>query len=237
MQEEDEPAGQRIGRSLEEQPEIGDPALEAMEDRVLERPAVWKLAGGLLVALLIVGSALFGWVMRSQISRLPRLSPAQVRELSEALRAASKLPPHRRRATVGRALANIERDRLPGPLVRALSEGGSQVEHTRLAGLRRALVHPEVRSTWPALCPADLDLEALGAAERSGLRVYEACGLHNMKLLSASHVVSSHASEVLAAHAIFRHLRDHDALTDIEQRALSALARGTVRATPALPFR
>jgi hypothetical protein len=236
VQEEDDPSAGRIGRAVEELEEIGDPELEAMGQRILERPAGWKIGLALVVVLVIVGGAVFGWVMRSQISRLPRLDEGQAKALAEHVRAAAELPAHRRRATVGRAMAQIEQERIPGPLLRAMVDGGRQTEHTRLLALRHALEHAEVRPLWQELCPADFDIEALGEGQESGARVYQLCGLHRFELLSASHVITSHAGEVLAAHAIFHHLQQHDALTDVEIEALRAFARGTVAASRAIPF-
>jgi hypothetical protein len=236
VQEEEDSGGDRIGAATEELEEIGDPELEAMGERIMERSSGWKIGSVVLVALVIAGGAVFGWVMRSQISRLPRLDEEEAKGLAEHVKAAAELPAHRRRATVGRALAQIEQERIPGPLLRAMVDGGRQTEHTRLLALRRALEHVEVRPLWRELCPKDIDLEALGEGESSGSRVYQLCRLHRFELLSPSHVVASHAGEVLAAHAIFHHLQEHDALTDVEIEALRSFARGTVSATRSIPF-
>lgn len=234
MQEEEEPIG--IGQALEELDEIGDPELEAIQERIVEKRFGWGASTVLVVVVVVVSSAVFGWVMRGQISRLPRLTEEDARALADTLRTASELPPHRRRALVGRALGRVEQERIPTPLSRALVDGGRQAEHTRLLSLRRALAHPDVRPLWQDMCPAELDLEKLASEPKSGTRVFELCDLHRLELLSASHVVTSNADEVLAAHAIMKHLHDHDALTDVERRALGELARGSVAATPALPF-
>ena len=222
LDEEEEPLVADADDALDE---IGDPELEAIEERIIERTPGWKIGGAVVAALVIGGGAVFGYVMRSAISTLPRLKDADIAELNAQIDAADELPAHRRRAHVGRALAEIEHGRLPQPLLGAMVDGGRQTEHTRLGMLRAALVDPEVRPLWDTLCPASFDLEAIADEDRSGERVFQRCGLHRVKLMTASPVMMARASEVLAAHAIFAHLEDHDALTDVEIRALRAFAR------------
>jgi hypothetical protein len=230
------PAIQATPPALEE---VRDPELEAIREKIVQRRSSWQLAAVLGVAVLLVGSAIFGWVMRSSTTRLsplPPLSEEDAAALSRALEEASDLPGHRRRAKVGRALAHVEQRRIPMPLVSAWMDGAQMSEHERLAVLRRALAHPEVRPLWERLCPERTDIEELDAEPKSGIRTFQACGLHRLALMSPSHVVTARGSEVLAAHAAYEHLRAREALTDIETRALRALCEGTVDATPAVPW-
>lgn len=220
----------------EEHEDLVDPELAALEARIIIRTPAWKISALVVTCALIIGSGLAAWVMKSRLSGLPALDEQAARELGRELDVLRELPPHRRRGAAGRALGAIETERLPAPLIVGLVDGGRQSEWVRLATLRAALLDPEVLPLWRDLCGADFDLEETSRTSRSGMRVYERCGLHRFELLSASHVVTSHAEEVLAAHAIFRHLHDEDALTEVEERALRLFGEGTVEAAPALPF-
>lgn len=221
----------------DEHEDLVDPEIEALEARIAPRTPAWQIGAFVVTVALVLGSALSSWMMSAKkTSSLPSLDEDAARELGRELDVLRELPPHRRRGAAGRALAAIEEGRLPAPLIVALVDGGRQSEPVRLATLRGALSDPAVVPLWRDLCGVDFDLEETSRASRSGMRVYEACGLHRFGLSSASHVVTSHAEEVLAAHAIFRHLQDADALTEVEARALRSLGEGTVAATPALPF-
>ncbi len=231
--------GDRVGdvhEATDIHAEIGDPGLEAMGRRIVERTPSWKVAAVFVVAIVVGGGALFAWANASLPPPLPRLEETTVRELAAQLDRFAELPPHRRRAAAGRALGLIEADRVAEPLLRALVDGGRRTEFSRLELLETALSDPDVAPLWRDLCPVDFDLAEVARTEASGPKVFEQCDLHQMELVMSSRVITTPAIDLLVAHAIYRHLADHDALTEVEERALVMMSEGSVNATRAPPF-
>lgn len=174
----------------------------------------------LVMAVLV--AALVWW----RLTRLPSLDRETEQNVREALGEIEKLPIDVRRSFAAQAIAELETDRLPSALVDAF---GDYVEvPPEYAGI--VLLEPfahdvDARASWDLACPVGLAAIADGAAE--GPRVtYVRCELARFNLVKADELVDVSVPELVACHAAWAWLVEHDADSELERRVFRLLMLG-----------
>ncbi|MFV8754493.1 hypothetical protein ACNOYE_28425 [Nannocystaceae bacterium ST9] len=200
-----------------------DPGTDELDEyRIAQRRRRrWTLVVG-SIAIALIGAG----VIWRRMTGLPSLDRETEQDIREALPEIEKLPVEIRRSFAARALAELEPERLPAPMIAALNDYGGAPPHYAGMVLLEPFAHDaDTRATWELACPAGLGAIADGAAE--GPRAtYLRCELDRLELIEAGEISAASLGELVVAHAAWAWLVEHHADSELERRLLRMLVLG-----------
>lgn len=198
----------------------------ALDDAAFEGELAAKARRGRLlsvaVAVLGVGIAVLAYLaMRPQ---LPPLDPTEVDKVREAL-PHMKQYPEMSRAFAGKALQELESERLPEPVLEALGAMGSVPPGMEGVVCGRAMAEPEVLELFTSVCPDGADV--LASTLQSGDRgaVVTQCTVEGQPF-SAQDAQTGPAECVALGITIWGYLRSRNAEQEIERTLLRMMITG-----------
>lgn len=223
-----------VGVDLPTAREARDEALEAMFVPT-RSVALWPFVVGVTAVLaLVVGSV---WWWSEPEPQRERVDPKVANAVREMLPMIESKVPTARGPFIAAALVELLENRVPGGVRQSLREVQDVPSPYGRVVWMNVLTKPSVVKLWRRVCPKGAEVLAELAREGrkdGGLFIYQRCKLDRMKLLEVNHALESGGPEILLAHAIYAHLEAEETLTDLDVRALRALARSSseVRAAP-----
>lgn len=154
---------------------------------------------------------------------LPPLADADASTLSAAIRGA---PPEKTSFTACKALAEIERDRLPTFLTASLADYSNVAADQRAMTIAKNIDSSDGRSAWKAACPGGLavleELAMLAAEDRTEL-LWTKCEMSRFALFDAETVKAADAVGILLALLTADHLTRAKSLGEDEAFAISQI--------------
>ncbi len=155
----------------------------------------------------------------------PPLDPDLVEDVRIAL--GSVEDPEQVLDVVSGALAELEKDRLPSPIVEAL-DAFRHVEEESVAELLVRAVE-QTMMEWERVCEggekAFGDLQFLGAEEKSAF-IYDACGFDRYGFIDSAVAAEAPVMRVVLAFLIYGTLELHGALENVEVELLESFVLG-----------
>lgn len=200
-------------------PDSIDREIRAAHDR--RARVKWLIAT--LFALAVVGGTALWWTTRSRLPDPPQKTLESVRAAMPQIRT---MRPEVRVAFAGRALADLDVDRLPPKLRDAFGDLETVPPFEMQLVAMRALSDPAVAALWTNACPAG----AHALAEATSLppleaahRLYEACDFARFGFLSLREVEGTNASLLALAYTAYAELKSKRALLTEEESLLRVL--------------
>lgn len=194
-----------------------EPAIETDVEDFAAGQRRRKLIAAIVAVVVIATIAIF--VAIKQANKLPALDPDEVKKIGEAL---DQVPPEYRQQIAAAALVELEGERIPAKLHEAFDTLNKAPPG--MADL--LLIAPfandeESLETWLLACPDGAAVIADAATQGGGAKVvYEQCDLARLGLLGASELGGVGLGRLVATHAVWAHLVDHDSETSLERRLL-----------------
>lgn len=194
-----------------------EPAIESDVEDFAAGQRRRKLIAAIVAAVVIAAVAIV--VAIRQANKLPSLDPDEVKKIGEAL---DQIPAEYRQEVAAAALVELEVGRIPLKLregFKAISMAPAEMADLLL--VEPFANDPESLEAWLLACPDGAAVIAEAAEQGGGARaVYERCELGRLGLLGDSELGGVSLGRLVATHAVWAHLVDHDSEADIERRLL-----------------
>ncbi len=203
---------------MSDSPELDDAAFEAELAAKARRGRLLSVA----IAVVVVLVAVLVFVITRP--ELPPLDAAKVDDVRKAL-PQMKQYPEARRGFAGKALQELEGDRLPAPILSALGDMGAVPPGMEGMICTKAVAEPEVLEMFTDACPGGADI--LASAVQSGHRVslVAECGVEGQPF-SSEDAIAGPVGCVALGIAVWGYLRSKNAEEEIERTLLRMLVTG-----------
>ena len=199
--------------------ELDDAAFEAELAASARRGRLLTVASAAVVVAVVAGGYL---MLRPQ---LPPLDPEKLEDVQTALPDIKKHYPELMRTFAGKALQELEGERLPEPVLEALGDMGAVPPGMEGMVCGRAMTEPEVLEMFTQVCPDGANV--LASAMQSGDQgsVVSGCGAEGQPF-SAQDAAQGSAECVALGITIWGYLRSKNSEQEIERTLLRSMITG-----------
>lgn len=204
-----------------------DPTPPDSLDRALQAEAArrgrtrWIVVA--VLAVIALGATALWWTTRSRLPEPPRKTLESVRAVMPKI---NSMRAEVRVALAGRALFDLEEDRLPPKLREPFGKFEAVSPDTVGLVAMRALAEPSVLAIWTRACPGGADALAQMIAlpkENQAHQIYETCNLARYDFLSQHEIEGTSAPVLALAYSTYEELRSKKALISEEESLLRVL--------------
>jgi hypothetical protein len=184
-----------------------------------------RLVGlGIAVAVAVILGAGWAWW---RATGLPPLDPKTQQSVTEALDLLDTLPREHHSQLAAQAMAELEGERLPAPMVKAFDDASSvPPDMVGLVSMRPFAEDADSLKAWAVACPAGAD--AIAEVSQTGDidKMFADCSLGRWSLIDGTAARRMSRGRLILAHAAWGWLVDHHAETELERRVLRVFVQG-----------
>jgi hypothetical protein len=179
---------------------------------------------GVAVAVLAIVAAGWAW-WRS--TALPPLDPETKQSVREAMDTLDTLPREYHAQLAARAIAELEGERLPEPMLKAFEDA----QAVPPGMVNQVLMRPfaddaDSLRAWAVACPAGADAIAEVTASGDIDKLFADCELGRWSLIDGTAARRMSAGRLILSHAAWGWLVDHHSETELERRILRVFVQG-----------